>query len=124
MIITLSVTYWLTVIVLVFVMTYYHIGIGYLYAITYYYSMVDILLSEQVFISQELFTALSIMSSIAKLIPQFLGQLCLVTNMSGIDQQFIHYVHPLAVAIIIIIISLSARTSYKFHHLLVEELPT
>jgi len=114
LIVTLSVTYWLTVVVLVFVMTYYHIGIGYLYAITYYYSMVDILLSEQVYISQELLTTVRIMSSIAKLLPQFfLGQLCLVTNMSGIDQQFIHYVHPLAVAIIVIVISLSARISYK-----------
>ena len=27
-------------------MTYYHVGIGYLYAITYYYSVVDILLSD------------------------------------------------------------------------------
>jgi len=33
--------------------------------------------------------------------------------MSGIDQQFIHYVHPLAVAVIIIVICLSARISYK-----------
>jgi len=34
--------------------------------------------------------------------------------MSGIDQQFIHFVHPLAVTIIIAIISLLARLSYKF----------
>ena len=95
-------------------MTYYHIGIGYLYAITYYYSMVDILLGEHLYISQGLFTFVSVMSSSAKVTPQFLGQLCLVTNMSGIDQQFIHYVHPLAVAIIVIIICLSARISYKF----------
>jgi len=40
--------------------------------------------------------------------------MCLVTNISGIDQQFIHYIHPLAVAIIVIIICLSARISYKF----------
>ena len=99
-------------------MTYYHIGIGYLYAITYYYSMVDILLGEHLYISQGLFRFVSVISSTAKVKPQFLGQLCLVTNMSGIDQQFIHYVHPLAVAIIVIIISLLARISYKFSSLI------
>ena len=37
----------------------------------------------------------------------FLGRLHLVTNMSRIaDQQFIHYLHPLAIAIIAIIVCL------------------
>ena len=76
--------------------------------------MVDILLHEHLNISQGSFTVVSIMSSIAKVTPQFLGEMCFVTNMSRIDQQFVHYIHPLAVAIIIIIISLSARISYKF----------
>ncbi|XP_065894020.1 uncharacterized protein [Dysidea avara] len=114
LVVTLSILYWVVIVILVFIVTYYHIGIGYLYTITYYYSMVDILLSEQLYSSQGLFTFVSIMSSIAKVTPQFLGQLCLVTDMSGIDQQFIHYVHPLAVAIIIVVICLSARISYKF----------
>ncbi|XP_065890261.1 uncharacterized protein [Dysidea avara] len=114
LVVTLSILYWVVIVILVFIVTYYHIGIGYLYAITYYYSMVDILLSEHLYSSQGLFTFVSIMSSIAKVTPQFLGQLCLVTNMSGIDQQFIHYVHPIAVAIIIVVICLSARISYKF----------
>ncbi|XP_065919354.1 uncharacterized protein [Dysidea avara] len=34
--------------------------------------------------------------------------------MSGIDQQFIHYVHPLAVSVIIVTICQSARMSHKF----------
>ena len=114
LVVTLSILYWVVIVILVFTVTYYHIGIGYLYAITYYYSMVDILLSEHLYSSQGLFTFVSIMSSVAKVTPQFLGQLCLVTNMSGIDQQFIHYVHPLAVAIIIVVIYQSARSSYKF----------
>ncbi|XP_065894245.1 uncharacterized protein [Dysidea avara] len=113
LVVTLSILYWVVIVILVFIVTYYHIGIGYLYAITYYYSMVDILLSERLYSSQGLFSFVSIMSSIAKVTPQFLGQLCLVTNMSGIDQQFIHYVHPLAVAIIIVVICQSARISYK-----------
>ena len=45
--------------------------------------------------------------------PQFLGQLCLVKSMTGIDQEFLHYVHPLAVIIFVGIICLSARMSYK-----------
>ena len=114
LVVTLSILYWVVIVILVFIVTYYHIGIGYLYAITYYYSMVEILLSERLYSSQGLFSFVSIMSSIAKVTPQFLGQLCLVTNMSGIDQQFIHYVHPLAVAIIMIVICQSARISYKF----------
>ena len=53
-------------------------------------------------------------SSLAKITPRFLGQLCFVEDMAGIDQEFIHYIHPLAVSIIILIISLSARISQKF----------
>jgi len=34
--------------------------------------------------------------------------------MSGIDQQFIHYTHPLAVSVIVVIICQSARISHKF----------
>jgi len=94
-------------------MTYYHVGIGYLYAVTYYFSVVDILLSNSLYTTRGLFTTVSIMSSIAKMTPQFLGQLCLVENMTGIDQQFIHYVNPLAVTIIVSIFCLSARISYR-----------
>ena len=113
LVVTLSMIYWIVIVILVFIMTYYHAGIGYLYAITYYYSVVDILLSEHLYISTGLFTTVSIMSSIAKITPQFLGQLCFVKNLSGIDQQFIHYAHPLAVTIIVGIICLLARVSYR-----------
>ena len=53
------------------------------------------------------------MSSFSKITPQFLGELCLKTGMSGIDQHFIHYTHPSAVILILGIISLSARTSRR-----------
>ena len=114
MVVALSMIYWIVIVILVFVMTYYHVGIGYLYAITYYYSILDILLSKNLYQSKELFTTVINISSLVKITPQFLGQLCLVRNMSGIDQQFIHYMHPLAVSIIIIIICQSARISHKF----------
>jgi len=117
LVVTLSILYWVVIVILVFIVTYYHIGIGYLYAIIYYYSMVDILLGGYLYSSQGLFIFVSIMSSIANVTPQFLGQLCLLTNMSGIDQQFIHYVHPLAVAIIVAVICVSARVSYKLSSL-------
>jgi len=114
LVVTLSVIYWITLVVVVFVAMYYKVKIGYLYAITYYFSVVDILLGQLLYLSQGLLTTVSIFSSIAKVDPQFLGQLCFVKNMSGIDQQFIHYVHPLAVTIIVGIICLLARMSYKF----------
>ena len=114
MVVTLSMIYWIVIVILVFVMTYYHIGIGYLYAITYYYSMLDILLGQNLYQSKGLFKTVTTLSSLVKITPQFLGQLCLVNNMSGIDQQFIHYTHPLAVSVLIAIICQSARISHKF----------
>ena len=94
-------------------MMYFKVSFGSLYAIVYYYSVVDILLSRVLFISNGLYTTVAIMSSLAKLTPQFLGQLCLVRNMSGIDQQFIHYVHPVVVFLILVMISRLARRSRK-----------
>ena len=113
LIVTVTLIYWIAIVTAVFVMMHYKIRIGYLYSITFYYSIVDILLSQNLYISKALFMTVNIMSSTAKITPQFLGQLCLVKNMSGIDQQFIHYIHPLAVSFILLIISFSARCSYK-----------
>ena len=114
LVILLTVTYWIAMVTLVFAMMYYKVGIGYLYSITYYYSIVDILLSQNLYASRELYFTVSIMSSFSKITPQFLGELCLTTGMSGIDQQFIHYIHPSAVILIFVIISLLARRSRKF----------
>ena len=109
----LSFLYWIFVVVAVFVMMYFKVMIGSLYGIVYYYSVVDILLSETLFISNELYTTVNIISSLAKLIPQFLGHLCFIRNMSGIDQQFIHFLHPLAILLILIVISMLARRSHR-----------
>ena len=78
----------------------------------------DILLSENLYASRELYLTVSIMSSFSKIIPQFLGELCLTTGMSGIDQQFIHYIHPSVVILILVAISLLARRSRRFSKLL------
>ena len=114
LVISLSLLYWIAVIVMVFIIMHTKVTIGSLYAIIYYYSVVDILLRQALFNSNGLYTTVSIMSSLAKLTPQFLGQFCLVRNMSGIDQQFIHYLHPLAVSLILVIISMLARRSHRF----------
>ena len=113
LVILLTVTYWIVMVTLVFALMYYKVPIGYLYSITYYYSIVDILLSQSLYDSSGLYLTVSIMSSFSKITPQFLGELCLTTGMSGIDQQFIHYIHPTAVILILVIISLSARSSRR-----------
>ena len=111
LIITMSFLYWITIIVVVFGMMYFKIEIGYLYGIAFYYSIIDILLGETLQINDGLYQFVTIFSSVAKILPQFLGQLCFVEGMSGIDQQFIHYLHPLAVLLIVLLLSISARLS-------------
>ena len=111
LVILLTVIYWIVMVTLVFIIMYYKVGIGYLYSITYYYSIVDILLSQNLQASSGLYLTVSILSSFSKITPQFLGELCLTTGMSGIDQQFIHYVHPSAVIVILMTITLLARSS-------------
>ena len=109
----LSLLYWMAAVVAVFVMMYFKVTIGSLYGIIYYYSVVDVLLGQVKFISDGLYRTTSILSSLTKLTPQFLGQLCLVRNMSGIDQQFIHYVHPTVVVVILIVIIMFTRKSHR-----------
>ena len=112
-VILLTVVYWIVLVIAVFIAMYYKVGIGYLYAITYYYSIVDVLLSEYLYISNGLYITINIMYSIVKLTPQFLGKLCLVEGLSGIDQQFIHYIHPLAISLMLIMITVLARCSRR-----------
>ena len=112
-VVVLTVVYWIALVIAVFITMYYKVSIGYLYAITYYYSMLDILLSEYLYIPHGLYITINIMYSIVKLTPQFLGKRCLVRGLSGIDQQFIHYVHPLAVSLMLLMIVVLARFSRR-----------
>ena len=110
LLVILIILYWIAITVAVFVMMYFKVEIGYLYGITYYYSIVDVLLNQNLLLSSEkLNTLINVMSSITKITPQFLGHLCLMKGMSGIDQQFVHYMHPLAVSLIVVSISYLAR---------------
>ena len=109
----LTLVYWIVIITAVFSMMHFKVGIGYLYVITYYYSVVDLLLSQNSYLSSALNTMINIISSIAKITPQFLGQFCFITNMSGIDQQFIHYIHPVAISLFLVMITVFARRSRR-----------
>ena len=91
----------------------FNISLGYVYGILFYYSIVDILLGSNLYISVGVFQLTTILSSFAKLTPQFLGKLCFVQGLSGIDQQFIHYAHALAVFLLTIVIVIAARWSMK-----------
>ena len=113
LVIVLTILYWIAIVAVVLGLMYFQFQIssGYAYGIIYYYSIVDILLVSDV--SEETFHLVSILSSFAKLTPQLFGQLCLVEGLSGIDQQFIHYSHALAVSLILLIIVLVARYSAR-----------
>ena len=99
-------------------MMYNKVGICYLYSITCYYSIVDILLNQNLRDFRELDITVNIISSFSKITPQFLGGLCLTTGMSGIDQQFIHYVHPSAIIEILVLITLLARRSKRISNII------
>ena len=114
LVIVLTILYWIAIVAVVFGLMYFfqfQISSGYTYGIIYYYSIVDILLGNS--ISEDVFQLVAILSSFAKLTPQLFGQLCLVEGLSGIDQQFIHYTHAVAVSLILLIIVLGARYSPK-----------
>ena len=113
LVITMSFLYWIVVIAVVFGMMYFKIKIGYLYGITFYYSIIDIILKNALLVSDSLYQLVFTLSSISKILPQFLGRLCFVKGLSGIDQQFIHYLHPFAILLILWLISVSARFSHK-----------
>ena len=105
--------FWIAAFVTIFAVMYFKLIIGYFYAITFYYSIIDILLGEIMQFSSGFCNMVMAISGIAKLTPQFLGKLCFVQGMSGIDQQFIHYIHPLAVLSSLFALSIAARYSGK-----------
>ena len=115
LVIVLTILYWIAVVAVVFVLMHFsckfQISSGYAYGIIYYYSIVDILSNNNPYISDAVFQVIAVLSSFAKLTPQLFGQLCLVKGLSGIDQQFIHYIHALAVLLMLLIIVLMARYS-------------
>ena len=115
LVVILTILYWIIIVVVVLVLMYlkFNLSLGYVYGILFYYSIVDILLGSNLYISVGVFQLTTILSSFAKLTPQFLGKLFFVQGLSGIDQQFIHYAHALAVFLLTIVIVIAARWSMK-----------
>ena len=115
LVIMLTCLYWIAVVATVFSLMYFkfQISLGYLYGLVYYYSMVGTLLNNNMYISDNAFQFVSVLSSFAQLTPQFLGKLCFVKGLSGIDQLFIHYSHAVAVSLLLLLIVIAARCSAR-----------
>ena len=115
LVIILTCLYWTVVVAGVFSLMYlkFQISSGYLYGLIYFYSMVGILLNNNPYVSDDAFRFVSILSSFAQLTPQFLGKLCLVKSLSGIDQLFIHYSHAVGVSLLLLLIVVATRCSAR-----------
>ena len=113
LVIVLTCLYWIAMVACVFICFKFQISLGHLYGIIYYYSIVGILLANNPYISDGAFQFVSILSSLAQLAPHFLGKLCFVTGLSGIDQLFIHYSHAVAVSLLLLLIVVAARCSSR-----------
>ena len=123
LIIIVSLLYWIIVVVMLILLMRFNfqVGSGYIYGIVYFYSMIDILLEDNLYLSNYgVFRFVTILSSFAKLTPQFLGTLCFVNDdeWSGIDQQFFHYIHPVVVLLILMLIAVAARHSLRVSNII------
>ena len=115
LVIVLTCLYWVVIVVGVFGLMYFksQISLGYLYGLIYYYSIIRILLDNNPYYSDAVFQFASVLSSFAQLTPQFLGKLCFVKGLSGIDQLFIHYSHAVAVTLLLLLIVVAAKLSTR-----------
>ena len=115
LVVALTCIYWIVVVCGVFSLMYFNFPLssGYLFGIVYYYSMVNFLLCNNPYISSTAFQFINIVSGFAQLTPKFLGQLCLVEGLCGIDQLFIHYSHAAAVSVVLIAFVVAARKSRR-----------
>jgi len=109
--------YWILVVAVIVILANFNlqVGLGYAYGIIYFYSIIDILLEENLLATAILFRFVTTFTSFAKLTPQFLGTMCFInsSHWSGIDQQFFHYIHPFAILFILLLIVLVARYSSR-----------
>ena len=114
LVIICTVLYWILIVVIALGVMYFKINLGYLYGIIYYYSVVDILLGQIVHFSSGLDIVEKVIFSIIRLSPGFLGKLCFIKGMSGIDQYALHYIHPTAISLILVLLAIFARCSRRF----------
>ena len=114
LVVVCTVLYWIIVIVVVLGVMYFQINMGYLYGIIYYYSILDILLGDIWNYSEALTMLHKGLSTLVRLNPAFLCKLCFVKGISGIDQYVLYYVHPTAIALILVLLAVLARFSRRF----------
>ena len=115
LVVIITLIYWAVIIMTVFGIMHFQINIGYFYAITYFYSTLDILFEQTLHPSNHafLYTFVAVLSGVAKVTPRFMGELCIVEGLSAIDQEFMHYIHPLAIWLVIMMITILARFSRR-----------
>ena len=109
-----TVLYWIVIIVVVLGLMYYQINVGCLYGIIHYYSVVDMLLGQIWDNSFALSIFDNVLFTVVRLNPAFLGRLCFIQGMSGIDQYVLYYIHPTAIASILVLLAMFARCSRRF----------
>ena len=106
LVVVLTALYWVAIVAILFGVSYYlntrQVSLGYLYGMIYFYSVVDILLVTNLHKTDGVFYVTTILSSFAKLNPQFIGKLCFIKDLDAIDQQFIHYCHVVFISITLI----------------------
>jgi len=115
-VITVTILYWILTIFVIRLLMYFitvEAITGYVYGIIFFYSVLEFIIGEDLIVSDSLMLFVTILSSIVNLSPKFLGQLCLTEGLSGIDQEIIHYVHPLAVVLLLLIIARVANRSVR-----------
>ena len=120
LVVVLTCLYWIILVGGVFFLMYFNFQLssGYFYGIIYYYSMVGILLGNNPYISSGAAQFITIFSDISQLNPRFLGKLCLVQRMSGIDQLFIHYCHAGAVSALLFAFVVAANSFRRVSELI------
>ena len=111
LIIICMILYWIIIMAIILLIMYFKINIGYLYGIIYYYSVVDILLGQVINYSNGLDILDKIITSIVRLSPGFVGFLCFIKGMSGIDQYVLRFIYPTGIILILILLSVLARWS-------------
>ena len=112
LVIALTFLYWIIIVAVLFVLTYYfstQVSSGYFNGVIYFYSIVDVLLTSNLYITNGVFYVVAILSSFAKVTPHFLGRLCFVKGLDAIDQQFIHYSHALCISFVLFGIVIAAK---------------
>ena len=102
LIIICVIPYWIIIMAIILLIMYFKIDFAYLYGIIYYYSVVDILLGQVINYSNGLDVLDKIITSIVRLSPGFVGFLCFIKGMSGIDQYALRFIHPTGIILILV----------------------